>query len=264
VSPTSHARSLVAASAFPLLAGCLSYSPLDENVGERNLNLAAVANLTARPAPEVLRFAVVGDVQGAFDDAADAVRALGGVEGLAFVIQVGDFTDLGLAQEYELMIEVFDGLEVPWLVVIGNHDQLGNGRVIYERAFGPRNLAFTWAGTRFVILDTNTVEYGNGSGVPDLSWLGAALAEPDGHARTVVFAHIWPWSSQFDPALQERYLILLSEERTAAALYGHDHRYQAADAGGVHHVTAEHVSSRRFLLVEDGIGGALAVRRVSF
>jgi len=264
VSVTSHARSFLAASALPLLAGCLSFSPLEEDVDARGLNLAAVASLGARPAPEVMRFAVVGDVQAAFDDAADAVRALGRVEGLAFVVQIGDFTDLGLAREYELMTDVFEGLEVPWLVVIGNHDHLGGGHAIYERAFGPTNLAFTWAGTRFVLLDTNTVEHGNGSGVPDLDWLAAELGEPDGHGRAVVFAHIWPWSPQFDPALKERYLVLLSEERTEAALYGHDHRYQTADAGGVHHVTAEHVSSRSFLLVEEGAGGAFEVRRVSF
>lgn len=247
-----------------MLAGCFEFSPYEIPFRGRNLRAENLAALETRPAPAPLRFAVVGDVQGWYDEAYDAVRFLNGIPGLAFVVQVGDFTDLGRSYEYKLMAEVFGALAVPWFPVVGNHDLLGNGGTIFDEVFGPRNTDFTCGRTRFVFVDTNSREYGFNGAVPDLAWLGSRLAPSPDHDRTVVVSHVGPWSEDFDPALRDRFVATVSGAHVAVALHGHDHYFATYDLAGIPAFVADAVVNRTVLLVEEQPSGALEVRRVSF
>jgi 3',5'-cyclic AMP phosphodiesterase CpdA len=247
-----------------MLAGCLEYSPHEVPFSGRSLHAENLALLESRPAPARLRFAVVGDVQGWYDEAWDAIRLLNGVEDLAFVVQVGDFTDLGRSYEFELMAEVFEPLEVPWFVVVGNHDLLGNGPAIFDELFGPRNSDFTCARTRFVLLDTNSREYGFGSGVPDLRWLESRLVPSPDHDRTVVFSHVGPWSGDFDPGLRDAFVSQLGDAGVALSLHGHDHAYAEYEYDGIRYFVADAALNRTLLLVDELPSGGFDVRRVPF
>jgi 3',5'-cyclic-AMP phosphodiesterase len=256
---------LAAGALAALLGGssCLSYSPheLPPRRDVRGENLEWLESLP--PAPR-LKFAVVGDVQRTPDEALAAVRRLNDEEDLAFVVQVGDFTDLGLPDEFEIMSDVFDRLLVPWFVVIGNHDLLGDGGAIFDRLFGPRNHDFTYHRTRFVFLDTNSLEYGFGGRVPDLDWLEERLLPSPDHDRTVILSHVWPWSADFDPELRDEFLALLADGQVSLSLHGHDHHYRARTQERVRYFIADHVKQRTFLLVEEGPSGDLDVQRVGF
>jgi 3',5'-cyclic AMP phosphodiesterase CpdA len=249
---------------LPALVACLSFSPNEAPFSGRNVRAENLSALEARAAPAPLRFAVVGDVQGWYEDAWDAVRLLNTVEGLAFVVQVGDFTDLGRTFEYEQMTEVFEALNVPWFVVVGNHDLLGNGGEIFDEVFGPRNSDFTVARTRFVLLDANSREYGFGSGVPDLAWLESRLEPSPDHDRAVVFSHVAPSSGDFDPELRDAFVTLLGARGVALSLHAHDHRYATWEDRGVRFFVADAVVNRTLLLVEERPTTELDVRRVSF
>jgi Icc protein len=243
-------------------AGCLEYSPHQIPTEASRHNLEAVNRLQAAPWDGPLRFAVIGDVQLHPDHAAEAVDRLNQVEGLAFVVQLGDFTELGMLREYELMRDVHARLRVPWLLVIGNHDLLSNGGAIYDRMFGPRNLAFTFARTRVVLLDDNSREYGLGSGVPDLDWLAAQLA-PDGtHDRAVVLAHVPSQSTDLDPALREPFEALLDAAGVPLVLHGHDSHHRSYRRGGVEYVVAASVRLRQAYVVTEQPSGELAVGEV--
>jgi hypothetical protein len=248
-----------------VLAACLSFSPHEVPFSGRNLRAENGAALQSRPTPPgPLRFAVVGDVHAWYDEAWDAVRLLNRIEGLAFVVQVGDFTDLGRGYEYELMGEVFEALEVPWFVAVGNHDLLGNGGAIFDEVFGPRNTDFTYARTRFVLLDTNSREYGFGGGVPDLGWLERRVAPSPDHDRTIVFSHVGPWDGDFDPALRDAFVSRLGAAGVALSLHGHDHAYAEYEYEGVRYFVADAVENRTLLLVDELPTGGFEVRRVSF
>lgn len=254
--------------ALPLLgialaaAGCLEYSPHQIPTEASRHNLEAVNRLQAAPQDGPLRFAVIGDVQLHPDHAAEAVDRLNQVEGLAFVVQLGDFTELGMLREYELMRDVHARLRVPWLLVIGNHDLLSNGGAIYDRMFGPRNLAFTFARTRVVLLDDNSREYGFGSGVPDLDWLAAQLA-PDGtHDRAVVLAHVPSQSTDLDPALREPFEALLDAAGVSLVLHGHDSHHRSYRRGVVEYVVAASVRLRQAYVITEQPSGELAVGEV--
>jgi 3',5'-cyclic AMP phosphodiesterase CpdA len=246
-----------------LLTQCFSFGPheLPTSGSERDINLRALSLLAETPAGEPLRFAVIGDVQLAFDEAEIVVERLGRIEGLAFVVQLGDFTDLGMLDEYQLMNEIFRRLDVPYLVVVGNHDLLGNGGAIYDRMFGPRRLAFTYGRTRFVLLDTNSREYGFGGRVPDLAWLAERLVPDGDHDRAVVLSHVPPTSGDFDPALREPFHALLAERGVEISFHAHEHRYEDRQRDGVRYVLADAAAGRSFLLVSEHPSGELEVER---
>jgi Icc protein len=259
-------RSYCCAALLAGSAGCLQYSPheIRLDADERDLHEKAVAALVARPPPAPLRFAVVGDTQRLFTDAEETVRALNARDDLAFVVQVGDFTHWGLADEFEVMNRIFSELRVPYFVVVGIHDLLGTGRIMYEEMFGPVNFAFTYGGLRVVLLDSNSREYGFDGRVPDLEWLAAALAQPPDPEHAVVVSHIPPDNPDFDPDLSAGYFDALREGGATLSLHGHAHVFRTVQEEGVQVVVADDVGGRSYLVVTAAEDGSFAFEEVKF
>lgn len=193
------------------------------------------------------RFAVVGDPQlhyDELDDVLDAVRSRGD---LRFAVVMGDLTDQGLTQEFMWYTDVAYDRSLPVISIIGNHDHLGSGRIIYERMFGPRDFTFTAGGVRFICFDN--VEFENELPVR-YDRLRAVLAAPfDGH--TLAFMHIHPTDQQLvgDP-LAEFQDILLAHP-VSAAFMGHLHGYTTGVLpGGTPWTTASWVREDAYLEVE--------------
>jgi 3',5'-cyclic AMP phosphodiesterase CpdA len=249
------------------LAGCLEYSPhaLPTDADERDLNGKAIERLLATPPPERLVFAVVGDTQRSFDEAEDALESIAAREDVQFVVQVGDFTNVGILLEYQLMNEIFSRLRVPYLVVIGNHDHFGNGAAIYAEMFGPESFAFTLGRVRLVFYDSNSVSHDFDGTVPDLGWLEAALAPGPDHDRALAFSHISPGGgSLFDDALTAPLLALLARSGVDLSIHAHAHRYDAYEREGVRIVIADSVDHRSWILVEQRPDGGFDFERVFF
>jgi 3',5'-cyclic AMP phosphodiesterase CpdA len=253
-----------------LLAGaaCFEYSPhaLPDEERHRAVHGRSLARLGARPPPDRLRFAVLGDTQLGLDETADAIDALNRRDDLAFVVQLGDFTHNALAREYELTNDLFAELRVPYFVVVGNHDLIANGRDVYERMFGPPDLAFTWAEARFVLLDTNSREAGMDGSVPDVAWLADALAQDPAapHRRAFVFSHCDPTSSDFDPALVAPFIEALRAGGVAISFHGHRHSDADYERDGVRFRVADDVDGRAWYLVAERDDGGFDVEKVGF
>lgn len=256
----------LAAVCVLLGSACFEYSPhaivLDPS--ERDLHAKALARLAAAPPPETLRFAVLGDTQLRFEDAADAVDHLNRRADLAFVVQIGDIVHVGILPEFREMNEVLARLRVPYFVVIGIHEYLGNAEDIYGEMFGAPNLAFTFERTRFVLFDSNSREFGFDGTVPDLAWLAAQLS-PDGtHDRAALFSHVPPGSGDFDPALVKPYDALLGAQRSVISFHGHQERFSFEERAGTPVYVVDAVDGRSYLVATVVAGGGFEVERVSF
>lgn len=250
----------LAAGLLLACAGCLEFSAHDLPE-ERDLHRRGVERLAREARDGPVRFVVIGDTQRDFDEARAFVKAVNGRDDVHFVVQVGDFTNTALAFEWDTMHRIFSALAVPYFVVIGNHDQLANGRQIYERVYGPIDFAFTYRGVRLVLLDTNGRESGFAPDVPDLAWLAEQLA-PGEHTHAVVLAHCPPTGGDFNAALRAPYVATL-RDGGAIGIHGHAHRYEAWVEDGVRLFTADAVDGFSYLLVT-ALAGELLVEQVFY
>jgi 3',5'-cyclic-AMP phosphodiesterase len=174
------------------------YSPNEVRLEEeeKNLNQKNIAKLQAIPAQDQIKFVVIGDSQRFYDDLDDFVTNINLQTGISFVLLNGDISDFGLNKEFKWINRILKKLTIPYFAVIGNHDMLANGRLIYKEMFGEENFSFTYGGYKFIGLNTNSQETGFDGSIPDLPWLEKELNSA--YKQAFVFSHVPPFSGQFD------------------------------------------------------------------
>lgn len=221
-----------------LFSACdlIEYHPYDTRVdGEGDINNRHIALIEpACAGQDTIRFAVITDTQRWYDDTEDAVAAINAHGGIDFVIHCGDQSDFGLTKEFEWMRDVFNGLTMPYVCLIGNHDCLGTGGDVFRVVYGDPNFSFNAGRTHFVCLNTNAFEYDYSVDIPDFSFLRDDLAAlPDTIERTVVAMHAQPYSDQFNNNVAEVFQKKLHEyPGLAFCVCGHDHHTQSNDIFG--------------------------------
>jgi len=117
------------------------------------------------------------------------------------VLATGDLTDHGRPEQYELLDAIFAELDVPLLLVTGNHDE----REPFRRAFaathaylpsdGPIQYVIDDYDVRLVAVDTTRIDHHDGELDGErLAWLERTLAQrPDD--PTVIFLHHPPFTT---------------------------------------------------------------------
>lgn len=183
---------------------------------------------------DTLRFALISDTQGWFDETTDEVADINR-RNVDFVIHGGDVSDFGLTREFLMQRDVLNRLEAPYVVIIGNHDHLGNGEDVFHIVFGPGNFSFIAGRVKFVCLETNTMELEHADAVPDFAFMRReAQTDTALWDRSVVCMHAGPKSEQFDPnlvdAFQNYYLRLF--RGLMFCTQGHDHYITQEDLFG--------------------------------
>ena len=236
LSTLSRFRWAGCAVALSLLGSCelLEFSPNAHNGPKEQSDLTAknLARMAANPlrAGDTLRFVFTGDSQRFYDHAEKLVESVNQQSGLAFMVVAGDISDFGLAREMRWVDDCLSKLDIPYLTVIGNHDQVGNGREAYQHIFGPLNYSFVYGDTKFILIDTNSREYNFNGRIPDIGWLQQQTSNLEGAKRQVVLCHVPPLDSDFDPNLAEPYArTLAAAPKLTFALNGHTHRFEVAE-----------------------------------
>jgi len=240
---------------FILFAGCeiIQYSPYqtnldDSSTGLLNKNLDRISILNQSSSGS-FKYAVIADNHANYDDFVDAVKHISQNTEISFVIHVGDMTELGLKKEYEWVYEILSMLAVPYFTVIGNHDCLSNGDIIYRNMFGRFDYSFTFHNAKFVVFNTNTWEFKEG--VPNFDWMETELSSDSSYDQIFVFAHVPPFGDQMQGENENQYRELLAGNNIDLSIHGHEHKYSCDEhySDGVVYLVVDHLGSRNYCII---------------
>lgn len=179
----------------------------------------------------------------------DRILALGATPDAVLV--TGDIADDGGTSEYEDAARELSRLDVPLVVLAGNHDDRSGMRAAFGLpGAGEERLqsVSVHGGVRVVACDT--LVPGSDGGDLDVAWIAARLAE-DRDTPTIVAMHHPPYVvgiEQMDgmapPADQRAELarVLAAAPNVLRVVAGHLHLTTAASVGGVVAVTAPSVN----------------------
>jgi Icc protein len=254
-----------------LLAGCdvNEYSPnqkFNEN-SATDVNSKEISTLPDKPAGSPVRIAVSGDTQRSYKQAELFVSQINSRNDIDFVILNGDISDFGLLLEFDGIYKIYSGLKVPFITVIGNHDQAANGYDIYKRMFGPVNFTFNYAGIKFVCHDSNSREHNFDGSVPDLGWLKNNLQLEEGVNHTIAFSHVPPTDSDFDQHLSAAYEQLFnSTPGMLASVHSHQHSPDVIyrkDGTGIPFIITNGIVNSAYTII-DITNGELTTQAVNF
>ncbi|MCR5314208.1 MAG: metallophosphoesterase [Bacteroidaceae bacterium] len=174
---------------------------------------------------DTLRIAFISDTHGWYSDTKDEVEALNQRDDVDFVIHCGDLTDTGTIKEFHWCCDILDGLKVPYIALIGNHDFLGTGDQTYNVMFGEMDFAFILSRVKFVCLNTNATEYDYMAAVPNFDFMEEEFTrDSTDFDRTVLIMHAPPYSDQFNNNVRKafrRYLDFFPG--LMCCVYGHNH-----------------------------------------
>ncbi len=241
---------LLAAFSSLFLVSCnnlFSYSPFDANLKTQRLNNASIASLQAIPAAEndTLWFAVISDPHNNYDDLDDAIASINRMKEVRFVVCCGDITNWGTTDEYRWYRDRIAKSVHPVITMIGNHDYLSNGHLVFQRMFGDTDFSFAYAGYNFVFFDN--VVWENKNSTPDFEWLQHNLSTTK---PNILFAHIPVWSDQMEGILGQCMDSIISDNKQIiGAIYGHDHSYEYMEDAGIDQYAINDIDDHRFALV---------------
>lgn len=242
------------------LYGCshpFEYHPYDLQLEKkyRNINRRNIERILQQDRQrDTVRFVMMGDTQRWYDETRDFVSALNKREDVDFVIHGGDISDFGLKKEYCWIHDILNKLNVPYVAIIGNHDNLGSGEDVYKAMYGELNFAFIYSGIKFVCLNTNALEYDYSVPVPDFGFLKQEISDTTSGTAwrsTVVAMHVPPGSEEFNNNVQEPFQEYLKHLRNLRfCLHAHTHRLMVNDFfnDGVIYYGSDAMKHRNYLL----------------
>lgn len=187
-----------------LFASCedaFEYHPYDIKLyGERNVNNHNIAKIEENcKDKDTLYVVFTGDTQGWFDQTKDMIADINSLDNIDFVVHGGDVTDYGNVKDFLWQRDLLKTLKVPFVVIIGNHDCLGNGKLTYKKIFGPTNFSFIAGRIKFVCLNTNALEYDYAEPIPDFDFLEKeSNSDLDKFESTIFSMHVPPKNEQFN------------------------------------------------------------------
>lgn len=177
----------------------IEYHPYDGRVsGEKNINAKNIERIEEScKGKETIRFAVISDTQRWYDETGSFVNALNKRNDIDFVLHAGDVSDFGFTKEFTWMRDILNKLNVPYVVLLGNHDCLANGEDIFKTVFGEPNFSFLAGDTKFICLNTNALEFDYSRPVPDFKFIEEEYKDSREEYKKTIFAmHVRPFSEQ--------------------------------------------------------------------
>lgn len=241
-----------------------AYSPYEAHLdkayhGTTEKNLALIKALDSDD--RTFKVALLSDPHYHFRKLDDAIAHINAQGDYEFAIVAGDLSDNGLKQEFVYFYESMRKLKIPYLTVIGNHDYLSNGEIIYSQMFGHNNYSFVVNNVKFVMFDNTTLE---SSREPDMEWLASALRNESGYDYVIPVSHIPPYDQQMKNHYQNFHeLLVLNDIRLS--VHGHRHEFSKENVfgDGIEFLTTSSPQKRRYTELTISPQG-LSVKKIDY
>lgn len=259
-------RSLTILGLFFIAVSCkFNVSPYTSDAPKLALNDLNVRTIQALEAetPAEFKIALISDTHNYYKELEKQIDVINS-SSYAFVIVAGDITNLGLLEEFNVARNYLNGLRIPYLVAVGNHDLISNGRKIYNRLFGSDTFHFVFHDVHFIIFNNNNWE--SPGLVPDMEWVEQVLSESDPSHKRVLIAHVSPEDTdRFTSEEIRRWEDLMVRYNVDYFFNGHDHNPYEKPFGNGIKVTIGAPSKKVFyeLSVTSGAGG-ISHQKISF
>jgi 3',5'-cyclic-AMP phosphodiesterase len=244
---------LSVAICLTVAGACMRFSPyqieLDDDERDQTArNLQKLAQSPGTPG-ERFRFGLLSDTHDGYRDAAAIIAHLNNRGDIRLIVHAGDLTDFGSQQEFIWFHQEMGGYPLPFFVAVGNHDGLVNGRKLYQEMFGPPNFVFHYASVKFVVFNTNTIEYDVPE--PDLAWLERETNDHGPEEGVIVVTHHPPDSEpHLTKEVQARYRQIQRDAGVLANLHGHIHQdFHVEQDGPTTYLRAKAALSGAFAIV---------------
>ncbi|MBA2544125.1 MAG: metallophosphoesterase [Deltaproteobacteria bacterium] len=200
----------------------------------------AAGNHTLRVAPpdadriEPYRIVAMADIQTALPIVDDVFEMISAVPDARFVTAMGDITERGTIEEYELFDRQLTTLTIPFYTTLGNHELWGGADRFFGR-FGRASFHFEFKGTAFTFADSGD------AGIDPIveswidTWLVQAIDQPH-----IFLTHIPPidpvglrYGAFRSTRDARRLLARLAEGHVDLTLYGHIHTLIEFENAGI-------------------------------
>lgn len=239
-----------------ILYGCdlIDYHQLDGRVKTdipllNQINIDEIVKITE--SKDTVRFVFMGDTHRNDKETEAFVKHVNSKKNIDFVIHAGDISDFGLKNEYELTQRLMSNLNYPYIVLLGNHDIIAHGDLIYKKVFGPENFSFIVGDTKFICVNTNALEYKNPPNIPDIQFINDELERGEA-LRTIFVMHSPPCGDQFynENDYQEFESTIQKFPNLLCCLYGHNHQFKESELfnDGVVYYGCDNIQKRSYLL----------------
>lgn len=256
---------LVTAACFGSCDPWFAYSPFEGHLSEAyhgttEKNLALINALDtddSRP----FKIAVLSDPHYHYSKLYDAVAHINAQDDFAFAVVVGDLSENGLKQEFVYFYDAMSKLRIPYLTVIGNHDYLSNGEIIYSQMFGPYNYSFVFNKVKFVFFDNNTIE---SLKEPDMNWFDAQVSSNEGYNHVIPVSHIPPYDQQMKNHYRAFHQMLVDND-IDLSVHGHRHDWSMEEVygDGVDYLTVSSPQKRAYTEVSIN-DMAIGIKRIEY
>ncbi len=236
-----------------LMEEMIDYSPYDVDVkGERNINAKNCVRIeNSCRGKDTIKFVFMGDTQRWYDETHYFVKALNKRTDVDFVIHGGDISDFGVTDEFMWQRDILSDLNVPYVVIIGNHDALGNGNEAFNVIFGESNFSFIAGNVKFVCLNTNALEYDYSVPIPDFNFIKRQISDSIRYEKTVVCMHSRPFSDQFNNNMASVFQDYITNFKGLQfCVNAHGHSLEADDLfnDGIIYYESAAIEERNYLL----------------
>lgn len=253
-----------------ILVGCnhFEFSPNQtfDRLSLKDVNATNLKRLGDGANDDTIKFVLTGDAQRSRDETVKLCKAVNAIDGIDFVVLAGDITEFGVLKEMLWISRTLEDLTMPYVAVIGNHDETGRGKETFKNMFGELNYSFVYGGIKFIAHDTNSREYDFNGQIPNIPWLKKQLIPAANVTGYVGISHIPVNSIDFDKKLKVDYVNTFAETPGfLASLNAHTHNFELfyPDESGIPYMVTSSIGNREFLVIQI-VNNKLSFERVPF